>query len=178
VWVGNADGDAMHEVSGTSGAAPVWQAVVRALHASSPSRRAAPPPGVVALHTAFDMAAAWEPLRPEFYLSGTEWPQRRGTPVVPAVGTSERFGITHPRDGSVFALDPDIPPAVQRIRFEGEDGRWLLDGKRLGRGEHWLWSPQPGKHQLKLLAPDGRSELGVVNFEVRGAALKTASAGR
>jgi len=178
VWVGNAEGDAMHDVSGTSGAAPVWQAVVRALHADRPSHRAAPPPGVLALHTAFDAAAAWEPPRPEFYLPGTERPQRGGASSAAVAGADQRFGITHPRDGSVFALDPDIPPAVQRIRFEGEDGRWLLDGKRLGRGEHWLWSPVPGKHELKLLGPDGQAVLGVVNFEVRGAALKTASAGR
>src|ERR1700733_5829075 len=32
VWVGNADGEAMHSVSGVSGAAPVWQTLVRWLH--------------------------------------------------------------------------------------------------------------------------------------------------
>jgi penicillin-binding protein 1C len=38
VWVGNASGAAMHDVSGTSGAAPVWAAVMQQLHARTPSR--------------------------------------------------------------------------------------------------------------------------------------------
>ncbi len=29
VWVGNASGEPMHDVSGVSGAAPVWQALAR-----------------------------------------------------------------------------------------------------------------------------------------------------
>ena len=34
-----------------------------------------------------------------------------------------------------FALDPDIPPRAQQIVFEGEAGTWVLDGRRLGRGD-------------------------------------------
>ena len=47
VWVGNASGAAMHDVSGTSGAAPVWAAVMGFLHARQPSRAPRPPPGLV-----------------------------------------------------------------------------------------------------------------------------------
>jgi membrane carboxypeptidase/penicillin-binding protein PbpC len=36
VWVGNASGAPMHDVSGTSGAAPVWAAVMRHLHQKVP----------------------------------------------------------------------------------------------------------------------------------------------
>lgn len=39
VWVGNA--------SGTSGAAPVWAALMNHLHQAEPSRPPLPPPGVV-----------------------------------------------------------------------------------------------------------------------------------
>ena len=38
VWVGNARGEAMHSVSGTSGAAPVWAAVMGFLHAHAQPR--------------------------------------------------------------------------------------------------------------------------------------------
>ncbi len=100
-----------------------------------------------------------------------------------------RYGITHPSDGSIFALDPDIPPAAQRIVFEGEPGQWLLDGRLLPGRSHGRaarandgadtalqthrasWAPWPGKHELSLLAPDGRV-LQTVHFEVRGAAVK------
>ena len=36
VWIGNLEGDSMRAVSGTSGAAPVWRDVMRALHADVP----------------------------------------------------------------------------------------------------------------------------------------------
>src|SRR5580765_5825430 len=41
VWVGNSSGAAMHDVSGVSGAAPVWQSIAAYLHDGTPSR---PPP--------------------------------------------------------------------------------------------------------------------------------------
>ena len=175
VWVGNADGDAMQGVSGVSGAAPIWQALVRALHEGSPSRSPLPPPGVREARAVFDGPRA-EPSRPERYLAGTEPSPRRTAAAlpVPAATRPQRFGITHPLEGSLFALDPDIPPAAQRIRFEGEAGTWVIDGRRLGHGERWPWSPLPGPHRLQLLGRDGRL-LQTVNFEVRGARWKTAA---
>jgi penicillin-binding protein 1C len=41
VWIGNAGGEAMHDGSGVSGAAPIWQALALFLHAQSPSRKPA-----------------------------------------------------------------------------------------------------------------------------------------
>ena len=38
VWVGNASGEAMHSVSGVSGAAPIWHVLAVALQAGGPSR--------------------------------------------------------------------------------------------------------------------------------------------
>jgi len=78
-------------------------------------------------------------------------------------------------DGSVFALDPDIPPAAQRISFEGEVGNWVLDGKAIGpsrgAGQRLTWAPWPGPHQLVLQGRDGRV-LQAVRFEVRGAVVR------
>ena len=172
VWVGNASGQAMHDVSGISGAAPIWQSLMRHLHAGGPSRPPAAPPGVVRLRVAFD--AHREPARDEVFLAGTETALQRDSGALRGNAAS---GITSPRDGSIFALDPDIPPAAQRITFEGEAGVWVLDGKRLGGAAPLRWSPWPGRHRLQLLARDGR-ELGSVRFEVRGAGVKTALAPR
>lgn len=162
VWVGNADGAAMHEVSGVRGAAPVWQAVVRALHDGRASKRPSPPAGVVAVRA----APGSEPPRDDWQLAGMV------TSTDGAVA-SARFGITTPRDGSVFALDPDIPPAAQRVTFEGEPGTWSLDGRRVGQGGRVLWSPWPGRHRLSLTDAAGRL-VQTVTFEVRGAAVKSA----
>ncbi|HLL11537.1 MAG TPA: penicillin-binding protein 1C, partial [Rubrivivax sp.] len=46
VWVGNVSGAAMHGVSGVSGAAPVWRALMMQLHAHEVSRAPATPPGL------------------------------------------------------------------------------------------------------------------------------------
>lgn len=165
VWVGNASGAPMQQVSGVAGAAPVWQTIVRALHAGAPSKLPALPPGIVSVRA--DIADGREPARDELFLAGTE--QRRALAST-QLQSQRRHGITSPRDGSVFALDPDIPPAAQRIVFEGEEGTWRVDGRRLGRGPSFTWAPLPGPHRLELVGRDGRV-LQALRFEVRGASL-------
>ena len=56
VWVGNASGAAMHEVSGTSGAAPIWATVMGFLHAREPSPAPQPIAGLVKTAVRFDAA--------------------------------------------------------------------------------------------------------------------------
>lgn len=168
VWVGNASGKPMHDVSGVSGAAPVWRQLVQALHEGQPSRPPAAPVGVVA--TQIRYADGREPPRREWFLAGSE-----GATLEPAstlAQAGQRFGIVSPRDGSLFALDPDIPPAAQRLVFEGEAGTWWLDGRRLGTGASLSWPPWPGRHRLELRGADGRVRQ-TVQFEVRGAQLKS-----
>ena len=166
VWTGNASGAAMHQVSGVSGAAPLWHAVVEFLHAGRPSRAPAAPAGVVRQAINFDGAP--EAARDEVFVAGTEQPVWR---AAAQREPRRRFGIANPRDGSLFAFDPDIPPRSQQIVFEGEAGAWVLDGRRLGRGEKLAWAPWPGRHRLELRGADGRV-VEAVNFEVRGAALR------
>lgn len=167
VWVGNASGAPMRAVSGVSGAAPVWQALVRHLHAGQPSRAPALPPGVQRVR--LDRIGEHEPGRDEVFLAGTAPPPGRpGAGTVVAIATARPVGISSPADGSVYALDPDLPPQAQRIRFEGEPGTWVLGSRRLGQGASLRWTPQPGRHELKLLDPQGRT-LQAVRFEVRAA---------
>ena len=169
VWVGNASGAPMRSVSGVSGAAPVWQALVRHLHAGQPSRAPPTPPGVQRVR--LDRVGEREPAREELFIAGTApAPGRPGAGTVVAAATARPVGISSPADGSVYALDPDLPPQAQRIRFEGEPGTWVLGGRRLGQGGTLRWTPQPGRHELKLLDPQGRT-LQAVRFEVRAAGM-------
>ena len=170
VWAGNASGEAMHDVSGVSGAAPVWQAIAAYLHAGAPSRPPGAPAGVVAQHVAF--ASKREAERDEFFLAGS---QRALLRPSAEVGGAERYGISSPRDGSIFAIDPDIPPAAQRITFEGERGAWRLDGRVLGVADRWRWAPWPGRHRLELVGSGGQTLQSIV-FEVRGAGVTSKSA--
>lgn len=191
VWVGNAEGDAMWDVSGVTGASPIWASIVEYLHRQLPSTPPAMPPGVVETHVAFDGNV--EPARNEWFLKGTEMStvhlaadangaSARSTAYAPPHAQnlqSAAPGIGSPTDGTVFALDPDIPAARQRIVFERANGAstrsvWRLDGKPLGHAERVLWLPWPGHHVLELADAEGKS-VDTVHFEVRGATARTAS---
>lgn len=181
VWVGNASGAPMWDVSGTSGAAPVWAAVMQHLHSATPSRAPRPPAGLVHAGTTFDSSVGagqrlpLEAARTEWFLAGTEQP--RFAVDTPERGLAQRGGaalrIRSPANGTIVALDPDIPPNRQRLTFtaSGAGGRWRLDGKPLAQGTQVQWLPWPGRHVMQLTDARGRV-LDEVRFEVRGAGVK------
>jgi penicillin-binding protein 1C len=169
VWVGNASGAAMHSVSGTSGAAPVWAAVMRHLHAHEPSRAPRPPAGVVKQEVRF--ADALEAARTEWFLAGTQQPV---VALDAARGTQAAVRIASPVDGTIVALDPDIPPQRQRVELRAVGGpglRWRVDGREFARGAQAGWLPWPGRHVLQLVDAKG-AVLDQVRVEVRGAGVK------
>ncbi|MCH7345880.1 penicillin-binding protein 1C [Pelomonas sp. CA6] len=179
VWVGNASGEPMHNVLGVSGAAPIWHELMLALHggrAPQPSAAAGAgflrPVGVVEREVRFENpAGVAEPARRELFLAGTELSLVRAQEPL--------LAIANPRDGAIYALDPDIPPQAQRLRFalqgRAEPGMsWRLNGRRIAavsREGSLDWLPMPGRHRLALVDARGqvRQELG---FEVRGAQLR------
>ena len=176
----------MWDVSGTSGAAPVWAAVMNHLHRLEPSRAPTPPAGLVQSRVVFD---GLEAARHEWFIAGTE----QSLFAINSGAASERFTraigqkdsqknmsdveitpkITSPTSGTIIALDPDIPPKAQRVSFkaEGRDLRWLMDGKPLARGAQVQWLPWPGRHVVQLVDGSGKV-LDEVKIEVRGAGVK------
>jgi penicillin-binding protein 1C len=176
VWVGNANGDPMWDVSGVTGAAPVWRAVMDELHRREPALLAqwhapSPPGGVSQRAVRFE--SLHEPPRDELFVSGTEQ-----SVVTPATASgSARTLITSPTDRSIVALDPDIPQQSQRLRIAAVNGTpanwsWRMDGRRIGAASttvHWpLW---PGAHRLELVDVTGKV-VESARFEVRGAEVK------
>ncbi|REE92692.1 penicillin-binding protein 1C [Cupriavidus plantarum] len=181
VWVGNASGASMHDVSGVTGAAPVWHDVMEALHGATPSRAPAMPSGVRRIGVTFDRNL--EPAREEVFLDGTE--VARVSVAAGNAGARDADGrpaIASPADGTVFALDPDIPPRAQRVWFHasastGEMANgvsWRLDGKPLGRGGELAWLPWPGRHQIELVDRGG-NVVDRIGIEVRGASVRQAA---
>ncbi|WP_308447383.1 penicillin-binding protein 1C [Parachitinimonas caeni] len=166
IWVGNADGEPMWDVSGVSGAAPAWLDTVNRLHANLPSQERPPPAGVVASRVKY--VPSIEPARDEWFLTGTEMTELRLNQL------AIRPRITYPGDGMIFATDQDIPVTNQAIRFEasaGENLRFRLNGVVIAPASHrHLWSPRPGRYQLELVNNQGKV-FSVVHFQVRGAAL-------
>ena len=162
VWVGNFSGEPMWNVTGVTGAAPVWMDVMDLLHRSTASNPPTPPQGLVRKETRFLIR---ERPRMEWYLAGTE----PGAPVAPALAHA-RKAITYPPDGASIALDPDIPGANQAVCFRAEPRarsyQWLLNGKRIGTGAQLLWRPVTGRHTLAIAGPDS-TLLDCVRFSVK-----------
>jgi len=174
VWVGNASGAPMWDVSGISGAAPVWAEVMRFLHRHEPSRAPAPPAGVV--HAPVRFGGDLEAARDEWFVAGTAQPLFALD--TGGAGTSTR--ITAPSDGTIIALDPDIPPRHQRVRFAAEGAarlQWRIDGQPFARGATAQWLPWPGRHTIELADARGRV-LDRIRLEVRGAGVAATPARR
>jgi penicillin-binding protein 1C len=153
VWVGNFSGDAMHDVSGVTGAAPVWRDVMDYVMQGSVPAEIAPPQGVV--HTAARFNDL-EPDRDEWFVEGTQLAD-----VVRVVSSGGTARLESPSNGAIFAIDPDIPATRQRIvlraKGAGDEDRFVLpDGRKVAANEPFLWQPSRGKQSFVLVSASGR----------------------
>ncbi|MBW7882162.1 MAG: transglycosylase domain-containing protein, partial [Caldilineaceae bacterium] len=76
VWVGNTDNESMQNVTGLSGAAPIWNAVMRKYHESEPPQWYDMPPGivqrVVCMPSGLLPTDQCQEQRAEIFVAGTE----------------------------------------------------------------------------------------------------------
>ena len=155
VWVGNASGEPMHDVSGVSGAAPVWQAVMNRLHETAISRPPHQPLGIVLQRVRYEPAV--EPPRREGFLPGTEM----SLVALPSIEAAHPR-ITGPGNGAILALDPDIPAGRQIIRFAARPSRpdliWQVDNEAASADADGSlhWQPVPGAHTIVLLDEENK----------------------
>jgi len=164
VWTGNFSGEPMWNVSGITGAAPIWIEVINFLHRNDPSIKKEILPRLV--RREIDFPEGITPPREEWFIPGTE-PNSK----------NQRIGqfnqrIVYPPSGTVIALDPDIPPEIQKIFFisqGSENGfRWVLNNEPIeAAGKTISWIPKAGKYSLAIADGDEKI-LDYVYFEVRG----------
>jgi penicillin-binding protein 1C len=168
VWVGNAKGLPMHNVTGVSGAGPIWADVMEAA-AQRFGAGAAPksPSTLVKRRIEFTSEQARiEAGRDEFFIRGTE-PTVSANNTRIAINareaTSQGARIVSPTDGAIIAIDPDIPTAHQRVALKSGDTAqancWEINGERLGCSEQTIaWSPSDSAHEkntIRLLDAKG-----------------------
>ncbi|GBF50245.1 penicillin-binding protein 1C, transpeptidase and transglycosylase [Leptospira ryugenii] len=145
VWVGNTEGKPMRNVTGISGAGPVWREVMDILHANiSPNE----------WKREVDNAPKEDP------------PPKLAAPSLVLVPK-----IESPTRGAIYAFDPDIPKSQQRILFRmnrySSDWFWVLNGKKLEVAkDSFLWAVERGDFILEVLDQNGRI-IDKVTFEVR-----------
>lgn len=147
VWVGNASGAPMHDVSGTSGAAPVWATLMRELHRHETSRVPSPPDGV--LRQQVDFGSVSETTR--LNTPGAQaLPERRaGTADDEGGHDTQRTGIEAPRQEWFLAGTEQrhfSPPAMVSASNDTRTGKG--DGVHAGRQD-----PDPSALPARIVAP-------------------------
>lgn len=160
VWIGNFSGEPMWNVSGVTGAAPVWAEIMDYLHRGSPEGK------LSEVVRAESIPSGVRRVRGKWFLAGTE-PEN----PLPTFESSPR--IAYPPSGMIMAIDPDIPNDAQRVPFRAtgqlaEHLRFILNGRDLGAAAATvLWAPERGMHFLKLVDQRSRRVLDEVRIEVR-----------
>ncbi len=174
VWTGNFSGEPMWNVSGVTGAAPIWIEVMNFLHRNDPSIRREAPRTLVRTEVEFPLGVA--PSRDEWFIRGTDPDSKH-----------QRTGqfnprIVYPVSGTVIALDPDIPSELQKIFFiyqtNENEFQWVLNGVPMEpTGKTIPWTPRAGKYFLTL-ADREEKILDYIYFEVRGIVTPDEESGR
>lgn len=162
VWVGNSDGRSMQNVLGVSGAGPIWHDVMRYLHRQKDSKAPGKPTAVVAETVQF--IGVDEAPRQEYFLNDTAMKK------VVSLSTLEHdvagpIKIQAPINGSILAIDPDIPANAQKLYLKAnippddpraENLRWEVSDMTVGKGVGNFWSPSRGRHLIVLKEEDGK----------------------
>lgn len=166
VWVGNTDGTAMHQVSGISGAAPIWHDVMRFLHQTVASHSPLAPDQVVCQSVRF--VNHFEPSRKECFIAGTQRSQ-----VVLEGEASVAARIVTPLHEAIYALDPDIPSTQQQLTLQAQLSTakpivWRIDGDVVSTEREFHWIPRPGKHVIELIDQQSLQRLDTITIDIRG----------
>lgn len=126
VWAGNADNEVMRDVTGVSGAAPLWHDFMVAALKGTPVQQFPRPAGLVRERVCADTGLLPGPSCThqvdELFIAGTQ-PTRTAEVALPAPGAAlpeARFRISHPDQGASYRIDPTLPRAAQRIVVEAE----------------------------------------------------------
>jgi penicillin-binding protein 1C len=159
VWIGNFSGEPMWNVTGVSGAAPVWIDLMNYLHQHVPSAPPIAPSGLIR----------------QAVRGQDEWFLRRTEPggsQMDVVAGTEFGHINYPTNGEQMAIDPDIPEGRQQVYFEANRREplwmWRLDGAPLGSAaDSVAWVPRKGRHVIELV-DESKSVIDRADFTVKG----------
>lgn len=179
VWVGNFNGEPMRQVSGVTGAAPLWSRIIMHLHERADPAPFDPPQGLVARPICADSglrptpacrSVVQEYLYPEdltayekssdTFAQSREYDEWRAL-AHPVAGNAGEFRILFPQTGDVFVRKPDdrrqaIPLPPQLLEFEALAPRsvrvlWRLNGRVLmsDGSAKYFWPLHPGRWGLE-----------------------------
>jgi penicillin-binding protein 1C len=164
VWVGNFSGEPMRNVTGITGAAPVWLEIMNYLHQEKTSHAPKTPPGVVLSKISFGKHI--EPDREEWFINGTE-----PVDAVKRDTLHAKPRIVYPVDETLIVLDPEIPDDLQRVPFKFQPAaqkyEWMINDEQTGASDSlFLWKPKRGRFTVTIVDRDNKI-MDSVRFIVR-----------
>jgi penicillin-binding protein 1C len=162
VWIGNFSGESMWNVSGVSGAAPIFSDLVHYLHKDSKFSPKKKPDGIVSITVKDNLNNM---SYKEYFLKGTESIQTNVTKM------KSVNAIKYPLNNMIIALDPDIPQKSQVVFIEALEKNsshfLVLDKLKLGNATQiHSWNPELGWHTLELWNEKGE-KIDKIRFEIR-----------
>lgn len=182
-WVGNFDGSPMHQVSGVTGAAPLWHRIMLRLHGDQEPGRFAPPAAMVqrpiCARTGEKPGPDCEAVVQEYFFGSDLAAYELGGEAIASsqVASVEAGGlrITSPAEGDRFVLFPAAESGhQQRLQFAVADGpvEWWLNGERLMGGEQGslFWLMRSGRWRLEARRGE---QVVAVQFSVEAAQRQT-----
>ncbi len=160
VWVGNSSGEPMWNIMGVTGAGPIWNKTMRYLIENYPSELAATLADIDAEKSELGLAQ-----------SESNLPSSENTRAANEVSVEKNMDspkdsmkpsvyspvqIRYPKNGTIIAIDPDIPLNKQKVPLISEgpthkDYHWKIDSNKVsGADKTYLWEPQKGTHKIEL----------------------------
>ena len=182
VWVGNANNQPMRDITGVTGAGPIWHDIFEELLKFEEYSKFVSPPNISQVKV-----CAWDGLLPtdfceeryeESFIQGTEpsiYTQLTTRPAGNQSVTNQTIMIVSPRHGAKYEIGA---LEEEEIIFELSYGssakkdeiNWFLDDKRLDCNQICGWKPTLGKHKLyaEINSESGKIKTSEAVFEVIG----------
>ncbi|MBN1430824.1 MAG: transglycosylase domain-containing protein [Anaerolineae bacterium] len=156
VWVGNTNNLPMLDVTGVSGAGPIWHHYMREILKGTPERVFTQPPGLAQAEICVLSGMAPSPdcpyTRREWFIDGTQpttpdtlyvrvgdqiyldlparaqtWARREGLLTLPiALESADDLVLLAPDPETVFLIDPTLPASAQQVRLAASGPNTIL----------------------------------------------------
>jgi penicillin-binding protein 1C len=178
VWVGNFDGEPMHNVSGITGCGPLFRDVMLLLHQKDGWGGFDEPRGIVRMAVCPLSGERPTPACPgsveEVFVRGTEprlsCSRHRNKDTVLAASKDrasrpapQLLEVFFPRSGDIFKLDPVLRKEHQRIKLrllpsfgsKVEKVEWWINGEKVGEAGYpysIFWNLKPGSYTIRATA--------------------------
>lgn len=196
VWVGNFNGDPMHNVSGISGCGPLFHDVMGFLEREDPSGEFDFPDSLIRTAICPESGLLASESCPgrmeEIFIRGTlpedlctlHRADQQGESSLPAArkiqpGNPPPLRILFPVDGDIFKIDPVLRRDYQTLRFRASVPaemditavEWWINEKRIAEIQipfELSWKIKPGKFRIKIRCKKGSEilESPAVHFSV------------